>query len=1177
MSSAQAPMLLDQGAIGLGSIAALSLVYLLVLYSVGRLGQRLHGRHPLAPWVFSFALAVYCTSWAFYGVTAQAAVNGWWIPPTYIGSILLFGLAFSLVSRIAVTARRFRITSVADFIATRYGHSRAIAMVTTVIVLVAVIPYIALQLQAIATSIDALVNNPVATPKLVSEPHPHAWYQDTGWFVSLWLALFALLFAGKSARAHQPNPGLMTAIAFESLVKLVALISVGLFVCFGLYDGFADLFEQASRAPSVQALQQQAAPTSVYWIHVLLGFLATLCLPRQFHVSFVEIQQLPHLRYARWIFPAYLLLMSIFTLPLGLAGTLLLGDHASIDLVVLQLPLSAHRTDVALLAYLGGFSAATSMVIVATVVLGIMISNDVLTPLLHRLGRTNVSVVVLRRGAMLAVLSFGFLYYRTFGNDTALAQLGLLAFVLIAQLAPALIFGLQQRQLNRQGALAGLIAGATVWAYLLLLPEIQRAGLVDWPWLSDGPFGLEMLSPLAVHQLGPDAISTGTVLSLTVNTVMLFIVSHLTQTRMAEWLDSAAFVKRHAASTQLPARLTIHDCFSLLRRYSGEREARELMQRFARDLDPQSPALAPWTVQQGVERHLAAVVGGASMRLLLDAAATNRQLPIESVAQFVDEASQVYQFNQALLSSTLEHINLGVSVVDRDLRLIAWNRHYVQMFDYPPDLIEVGTPVEDLIRYNASRGLLVLQGQDVTAIEQEVRKRLNYLRQGSSYKFQRRQRDGRVFEMQGNPLPGGGFVTTYADVSSFIEVQQQLESANDTLEQRVSQRTAELQQLNSALNQAKQQLEEQSASQHRFFAATSHDLMQPFNAAALFAGLIREKANDPQIRQLAEHMSASLLTAEELLAALLELTKLEAGAVKAQPTVQRLTDVVTQVVQDAQVLAQQKGLTLRYRPCPLSINTDARLLKRLVQNLLSNAIRYTEQGSILVGWRKRTDAQGVTQLRFEVWDSGIGIAEDEQQRIFQEFQQGRRGDQHGLGIGLAISKRISELLAHPLQLKSQLGRGSCFSVTLPLVAAVSAPSSVQPPPDKDSGFAGYTVLLLDNDAQLRQAVAELLRSWACDVLIAATPGEALHYVQQQAHIDLFLFDYHLDQGATGVQVAQQLQQHWASQVPVIIHSADQQQLTRDDALNHGFHFMLKPLKAATLKRTLLRLLPRQHG
>lgn len=1171
MTSAKAHMLLDQGAIGLGSIAALSLVYLLVLYSVGRLGQRLHGRHPLAPWVFSFALAVYCTSWAFYGVTAQAAVNGWWIPPTYIGSILLFGIGFRLVSRIAITARRFRITSIADFIATRYGHSRAIAIVTTLIVVVAVIPYIALQLQAISTSIDALVQ-PAPSPLALTTAHKAAWYQDTGWYVTVWLAVFALMFAGKSARAHQPNPGLMTAIAFESLVKLIALLSVGLFVCFGLFDGVTDVFAQAAQSPRVHALQQHAAPTSVYWIHVLLGLLATLCLPRQFHVSFVEIQQLAHLRYARWIFPAYLLLMSLFTLPLAMAGTLLLGDHVSIDLVVLQLPLSANRTDVALLAYLGGFSAATSMVIVATVVLGIMISNDLLTPLLHKLGRSDVPLVVLRRGAMLSVLGFGFLYYRGIGAQTGLAQLGLMAFVLIAQLAPALILGLLQRRFNRQGALAGLVAGAAVWCYLLLLPELQRVGLLNWDWLSTGPFDIAGLAPLSLQQCGPDAISTGTVLSLTVNSLMLWLISQFSQTRLSEWLDSAAFVRRQRQPSMLPVRLTIHDCYSLLRRYGGEREALDLLQRYQRDVDPQSSMLAPVSMQQGLERHLAAVVGGASMRLLLNAAATHRQLPIESVASFVDEASQVYQFNQALLSSTLEHINLGVSVVDRDLRLIAWNQQYVSMFNYPPDLIDVGTPVEDLIRYNALRGYLALETADEQAIEQEVQKRLNYLRQGSRYKVQRRQRDGSVVEMQGNPLPGGGFVTTYNDVTSYIEVQQQLQHANDTLEHRVLERTAELQALNLALATAKQQLEEQSASQHRFFAATSHDLMQPFNAAALFAGLIREQSTDPHIKQLASQVGVSLSTAEELLAAILELTKLDAGAVKPQRSVQSLHSCIDGIVQDAIVLAQQKGLQLRYRPCALTVDTDPRLLKRLVQNFISNAIRYTPTGTLLIGWRKRRSPDGSDWIRLEVWDSGVGIAADEQQSIFQEFHQGRAADHQGLGIGLAISQRISELLAHPLRVWSEQGRGSCFAVSLPLAAQPTARAPVVLPQEQAKQLQGKRILLLDNDAQLRLAVAQLLRSWQCQVVVAATPGEALAELQQSEPVDLWLFDYHLDHGATGVQVALQLQQHWANPVPVIIHSADQHQATRDDALNNGYHFMLKPLKAATLKRTLLRLL-----
>lgn len=1174
MSLSQAPMSLSPdflaaGPIGLGSIAVLSLLYLVVLYSVGRLGRHITGRHRLAPWVFSFALAIYCTSWAFYGVTAQAAVNGWWIPPTYIGSLLLFWFGFGLIARIAIACRRYRITSIADFIATRYGHSRLLAVMTTLIVFMAVIPYIALQLQAVSTSIDALVMSPKTTPT--------AWHQDTGLYVTLWLAVFALLFVGRSAKAHQPNPGLMSAIAFESLVKLLALLAVGSFVCFGLYDGITDIFSQAAAAKAVQQLQTNAASASVYWIHVLLGFMATLCLPRQFHVSFVEIQHLRHLRHARWIFPCYLLLMSVFTLPVALAGIMLLGPDANIDLVVLQLPLSANRTDMALLAYLGGFSAATSMVIVATVVLGIMITNDLLTPLMYRQqqkpsdGKPLIKIASLRRASMLAVLALGYAYYRFIGTETGLAQLGLMAFALIAQLAPALIIGLSSRRVNRQGALAGLASGALIWAYMLLLPQLARAGLLDWQWLSDGPFGVAYLAPTALFYGQFDPISIGVVLSLTANVLMLLLVSQLSQTRFTEWLESARFLQRpqQQQSRELP-RLTVQDGYLLVRRFAGEREARQLLQRYLKTTSPVMTQLAPLNLQQGIERALSAVVGGASMRLLLTAASKNNPLPMDSVAQFVDEASQVYLFNQALLRATIENISMGISVVDADLRLIAWNQRYIAMFNYPTDLIDVGRPVQDLLRYNAARGWFGQQSHD---IEIEIEKRLNYLRQGSSYRFQRRQPDGRVFEMQGNPLPGGGFVTTYNDVSSFVEVAKQLESSNNTLEQRVTERTQELEQLNQQLASAKQQLEEQTTSKNRFFAAASHDLLQPFNAAALFCGLIREQTQQqPQVQQLAKNLASSLNSAEDLLASILELTKLDSGVVKAQPGVSSVHQLLDHIAREATVLAAEKQLHFHYQHCSAFVHTDNRLVKRVIQNLVSNAIRYTQHGKIVLGCRHCKTFTGAPAIRIEVWDTGIGIREAEQQQIFQEFQQGSHADQRGLGIGLAISQRISVLLNHPLTLRSTPGKGSCFAITIPRAATPTLADSRSPTVQSPTNFAGKTILLLDNEAQLRTAVAALLRSWHCQVFAVATPAEALAMVQQHGQPDLVLFDYHLDAGATGVEVAVQLQQHFAVQAPVVIHSADQQQSTRDAAMNAGFHFMLKPLKEASLKRLLQRLL-----
>ncbi|GAB2918999.1 hybrid sensor histidine kinase/response regulator [Rheinheimera gaetbuli] len=1134
-------MMLSGSSIGLGTIAALSLVYLLILFSVGHFGKRINSKHPLAPWVFSFALSIYCTSWAFYGVTAQAAVNGWWMPPTYIGSFLLFWFGFKLIARIAIACRRYRITSIADFIATRFGHSRTLAVITTLILLMSVIPYIALQLHAVSTSINTLVS---------SAPDKY-WYTDTGLYVTLWMAVFALLFVSKSAKAHQPNPGLMTAIAFESLVKLLALLAISAFVFWGLYDGIGQIFTLAANHPAVQQLQQGALPAHTYWLHVLLGFAATLCLPRQFHVTFVENQHLGHLRSARWIFPLYLLLMGMFTLPLALAGVMLLGGDANIDLVVLQIPLAAQRTDMALLAYLGGFSAATSMVVVATVVLGIMITNELLAPLIYRApasqmqAANKVKVATLRRITMLIVMALGYVYYRWIGTDTGLAQLGLMAFALVAQLAPALILGLLSRDINRQGAIAGLTGGALIWAYVILLPELNRAGLISLPL------------PSLQHwlQTGLDTITLGVLLSLSINCALVLLVSRFSSTRVGEWLESGRFLRTQLTQHNArPLNLSVQDCYLLVKRFAGEKEASRLLQRNLKE-PHELQQLAPANLLQAAERSLAAVVGGASMRLIMDASSRHATLPLESVARFVDEASQVFQFNQALLRATIDNISQGISVVDADLRLIAWNQRYIDMFSYPPALVEVGRPVADVIRFNLERGLI-----DSENIEAEIGKRLSYLRQGSAYKFQRRQQDGRVLEMQGNPLPGGGFVTTYTDVSAFVDTQQQLE-------QRVAERTAALQQLNQQLQLAQQKIEENTQAKTRFFAAASHDLMQPFNASALFASLLRDKQTTPELKQLSQNLINSLNSAEELLGAILELTKLDSGVISAQPQAVSLGLVLDDIAKDAAALAEEKGLTFRYLPVKLAVMTDRKLLKRVIQNLLANAIRYTEKGKVVLAVKRR-----VTTLQICVIDTGVGIAAQDQQRIFEEFQQGSQPDQKGLGLGLAIAKRINDILQHRLAVHSVAGEGSCFSITLP-VAQLPVSIAQQPVPGAiNASFAAKQVLLLDNEPQLRAAVAELLRSWEINVVAVGQPAEALQALQQGLKPDLLLFDYHLDNGATGVDVARQLAEHFAVTAPVIIHSADHNEQIREAALNAGYYFLLKPLKAAALKKLFSRLL-----
>jgi signal transduction histidine kinase/Na+/proline symporter/CheY-like chemotaxis protein len=1100
-------------------VALAALLWLGLLFAVALLGER---RRPLAGHaaavVYALSLAIYCTSWTFYGTVTQGVRSGWWLPPTFLGTIALYLLALPLLQRLVTVAKSVNATSVADFIASRCGKSSALAALVTFVALVGMVPYIALQLKAVAMSFSALV---------ASGREPPAW-QDSAFYVAVMMAVFAMLFGTRRTAADEGNRGLVLAMAFEAVFKLVAILAVGVFVVFALYGSPASLASAWAAHPTPAVAAQPVA----YFTLAALGAMAMLTLPHQFHVGVVECRDRAQLRTARWLFPLFLLLISLPVWPLARAGALELGSLGlPSDLYVLGLPLLHEQRALTLFAFLGGLSAATGMVILASLSLSIMLGNHWITPLLLRgdwsaqgwaQRRWFGDVRWQRRAGIALVLGLGYAYSRALGGLDALADIGAQSFSALAQLTPAVLLGVYRPRLPARAIGAGLMVGFLIWAYVLITPLL--AGTEGWA--VHGPFGLQWLAPTALLGMQAlDPLSRAVWLSLAGNLAVLAVVARYAPGQRA----------------RLPQQPLNADALrAVARRFLSDERLRRVF----------SASVAPAdNLEDRVGHELTAVLGAASTRLLLDAARRGSERQLEEVASIVGEAAQAARFSQQVLEAALQNMSQGISVVDAELRLVAWNRRYAERFGFPPELLQVGRPVEDLARY-AVREVLGA-GADV---ELEVQRRLRHMQAGTPHLSERRFADGAIIEIRGNPMPGGGFVATFTDVTAFRRTEAELKQIAETLEQRVSERTAELAHARDVAQRA-------SRDKTRFLAAVSHDLAQPLNAARLFTHTLTQQLEDARLRAVGAQIEGSLGAAESLLGGLLDISRLDAGGMSPNITAFALDSLLAPLTAEFRALAGERGLSLRAASTGAWVHSDPQLLRRVLQNFLANAVRYTERGGVLIGVRRRGE-----RLRIEVWDSGIGIEAGSQQLVFEEFRRLGRGGQ-GLGLGLSIAERLARLLGHAITLRSWPGRGSCFAIEVPRCS----PQMLSPVPTAEpvSTPTRQTVLVVDNDASVLAAMQALLTSWNCEVLCAGTPAAALAALGS-GKPDLLLLDYHLDENATGVGLLGELRQRIGA-VPAAVITADHSEAVRREVEAAGAWLLHKPLKPLALKSLMARL------
>ncbi|HUO79013.1 MAG TPA: NahK/ErcS family hybrid sensor histidine kinase/response regulator [Steroidobacteraceae bacterium] len=1137
-------------------LSALAVGYLALLFAIAFFGdiRRVYPLNTrLRPVIYSLALGVYCTTWTFFGAVGTAVREGWAFLPIYLGPALLFLFGAPYLARLVEVARARNITSIADFISARFGKSPSLAALASLLALLAAVPYLALQYKAVAASIDVLTGPPARGAP---------WHFDTALAVALSMALFAALFGTRRVVASEHHEGLMLAIAFESFVKLCAFVAVGLYAWRALGpapQGFARSLAAMRGGFDVE-----------FFATTLLAAAAVVCLPRQFQVAVVECAEPGDLRRARWLFPLYVALFSVFVLPIAALGVASgVAQHAHPDTLVLTVPLATGAPWLALLAFLGGLSAATAMVVVASLALATMVTHDLIVPALWRTRLVRSvdlggRILWLRRVAIFALALLAYGYHRSVGAPTSLASIGLLAFAAVAQFVPGIAAGLWWRDATREGVFWGLLAGFALWIYTLMLPGMLGPSS---SLLLHGPFGIGWLRPQAlfgIAGLGP--VNQGALCALFANVAVLVGVSLRRGTTLQERLAAKAFLgPRGAATGQGGSHARVGDLEALAARIVGPAAARRMIAEHAARAQqpvPRAGDAADRALLQYVERELAGSVGASTARVLLTHALRRRGLEVDEVAELLDETSQELRFSRQLLQATMENVAQGISVVDADMRLVAWNRRYTEMFDYPDGAMYVGRDAAELIRWNALRGEC-----GAGDAEEHVRKRLAYMRSGSAYVIQRERRSGRVHEIRGQPLPGGGYVTTYTDITEFKRTERELRDAKLELESRVEARTVELKNALAAQQSAKRLAEEANASKTRFFAAASHDLLQPLNAARLFASALSTQAVDePPLQEIAARIDSSMRAAEDLLDGLLDVAKLDSGALRPERTAFPIGELLADLERQYAPIAAARRLALRVAPSDAVVYTDRVLLRRILQNYLANALRYTRSGGVVLGCLRRGG-----DLLIRVCDTGPGIAEHQRSAIFGEFTRLERASpwgEKGLGLGLAICDRIARLLGHPLDLRSQPGRGSSFGVVVPraALAVVRVPAPAEPA-GTPAALEGLCVLCVDNEPAILDGMEALLGRWGIQVLKARDAAEA-EACYAAARVDIVLADYHLGDGPDGLAMLAALGEAAAAPVAAALITADYDGALAARARALGWPVLRKPIKPAALRAFL---------
>lgn len=1067
------------------SVGYIGLLFLLAHFG-GKYFQRLTSiQHSV---IYALSLGVYCTSWGFLGTAAQAAQGSFTYFSVYLAPILLFTFCWPFIQRIIKVCLALNITSIADLLSARYGKSQRLAIVITFVALVGTLPYLALQLKAIVFSYQIL---------RLDQDFP-AWV--IGLIVSAILAGFTILFGVRTIDISEKHPGVMIAIAFESFIKLIAFICVGLFASYFVFESPIEIYNLSLDNINLEEQFKAESLIDMFGLLIIVAS-AFLCLPRQFQVLFVEIKELKHGMFSRWTISGYILIFAILAAPIGLAGHLQFGHSLPTDAYALFLPAANGQLWLSLFSFIGAVSAASSMVIVSTIALSTMLSNEIVFPFMFKYSKKQqldftefqTQLLRIRKFLVLFVIILSLILLLLSPPDT-LSSLGEVAFGAIAQIGPALIAAFFWRRSTLSGVLAGVIVGFSIWFTFNFLPQF---GAYNHLFIDS--------------QLTPTTVVT--ILGLMANILVMYVVSVSTRQSLREQIQSKHFYQQKESTQWLlprQAKVDRHELEFLVGRFIGNDKAALSFEIFSNTNQSLSTKDYDEALIAHAETTLAAVLGSASAKLVTSFAMNSQGLPFDRVAQLVEENShQQLEFSRNVLQSAIENASEGISVIDGELNLVAWNQRYLDIFNYPEEYIYIGSPISQLIHYNLSQ-----QPNFTGNINEQVQKRLNFIRQGSRHSSERRLDSGLSIHIEGNPIPGGGFVMIFSDITGFRQTEKYLKEENDDLEIRVLERTLELEQTNAQLEKANKELaqarykaEQAHFKKSQYLKACSHDLLQPLSAARLFSSAITlsNRISEHERMQI-QQIDNSLEIANNYLLDLNEIARIESGNIS--PNLQSISvrHLFSILEGEFKALAAKHNVEFKIVYSSRHILSDITLVTRIIQNFLSNAFRYCDKGKVLLGCRITKDT-----LDIQVWDTGPGIAKDQQQHIFEQFAQlaTKSIGSKGLGLGLNIAKSLASLLNHQIKLKSTVDKGSMFSLSTPIAHSTHEDKK---PIKSIASMQNIKVLCIDNDEAILRGMTDLLSAWKCDVYTAHSAEQALTLFKEHNNkFDFLLVDYHLSE------------------------------------------------------------------